>query len=458
MVVGPPYAPSPAGGGAYGGMGERPVLALVRTRVRARVRSAAVDTWYGLLAAAGAFASIALVLLDGYFTALIVIGIGAAVLPFTTGAVRWLANHNRRWAARYGVAIPVPYQPEPPTFERDVVGWTRRCQWILTDPATWRDLAWLLVNSVAGMIGFVPLAALYYAGEGLALALGLWRPVMDATGAPRWYLFVPVGGPWTAVAAAVLALLVLAAWTWVAPGVMVTYAHINKILLAPTERAELASRVRQLAATRTESLDVQAAELRRIERDLHDGAQARLVGLGLTLGAVERTLDRDPDEARRLLQGARESSVAALRELRDLVRGIHPPVLAERGLCDAVRALCLASPLDVTIRAQLPGNPEPPVESAVYFAVSELLTNTLKHADATQVEVDLGHEHGLLRVCVRDDGRGGADPAQGSGLAGVRRRLASFDGTMDVRSPAGGHTVITLELPCVLSSPKTSTS
>lgn len=236
------------------------------------------------------------------------------------------------------------------------------------------------------------------------------------------------------------------------------YAYFVRFLLGPTRGSRLALRVEQLAETRSGALDIQAAELRRIERDLHDGAQARLVGLGLQLGAVERKMAQDPELARRLLREARTSSVQALRELRDLVRGIHPPVLAERGLGDALRALGLASPLDVTVVADLPGPLPDPVESAVYFAVSELLANALKHADAQRVEIVAWRAEDTLRARVSDDGRGGADVTAGSGLAGIRRRLASFDGTLEIDSPPGGPTVMKLELPCALSSPKTSSS
>ena len=145
----------------------------------------------------------------------------------------------------------------------------------------------------------------------------------------------------------------------------------------------------------------------------------------------------------------------ALAELRDLVRGIHPPVLADRGLAEAVHALALNLPLRVHFTSELTGRPPAPVESAAYFAVSELLANVSKHARAGQAWIDLRHEGGMLRVDVADDGSGGADPARGTGLAGIERRLAAFDGVLAVSSPPGGPTVVTMEIPCALSSPKT---
>jgi signal transduction histidine kinase len=222
-------------------------------------------------------------------------------------------------------------------------------------------------------------------------------------------------------------------------------------VLAPSGQAELQQRVRHLDRTRRETLDTGAAELRRIERDLHDGAQARLVAMGLTLDAAGRLLDSDPAAARALLIEARDASAKALAELRDLVRGIHPPVLADRGLMDAVRALALDSPLRVRVTGELDDRPPAPVESAAYFAVSELLANVAKHSGAPAAEVDVRHSSGSLRISVSDDGRGGADPLRGSGLSGVGRRLAAFDGVVVVSSPVGGPTMVTLEVPCALS-------
>ena len=200
------------------------------------------------------------------------------------------------------------------------------------------------------------------------------------------------------------------------------YGGLARLVLTPSREAELALRVEQLAQTRRETLDTGAAELRRIERDLHDGAQARLVAMGLTLDAAGRLIDTDPAAARALLYEARDASARALAELRDLVRGIHPPVLADRGLADAIRALALDSPLRVRVTGPLDGRPPAPVESAAYFAVSELLANVAKHSGAGAAEVDLRHSSGSLRITVSDDGAGGADPSRGTGLQ--RRRAA----------------------------------
>jgi signal transduction histidine kinase len=207
-------------------------------------------------------------------------------------------------------------------------------------------------------------------------------------------------------------------------------------------------------------VDAQAAELRRIERDLHDGAQARIVALGMSLGMAEDLVASDPVAAQALIAEAREASGRALAELRLLVRGIHPPVLAERGLDGGLHALALTLPVPVAVVVDLPGRPAAPVESAAYFAVAEALTNVVKHSQASTAWVSLAHHPthlgGAIYITVGDDGVGGADPHAGSGLAGIERRLGAFDGSLSVDSPSGGPTVLTMELPCELSSPKTS--
>jgi signal transduction histidine kinase len=218
----------------------------------------------------------------------------------------------------------------------------------------------------------------------------------------------------------------------------------------------LAQRVDGLTRTRSDAAETAVAELRRIERDLHDGAQARMVAVGLSLRAAEQLMSADPEAALALVAEARETSSRAIEDLRDLVRGIYPPVLADRGLAAAVRNLALDAPLEADVRADLPGEPPMPVAAAVYFAVAEALTNAVQHAGARTTVVSLELADGMLRASVTDDGRGGADASRGTGLAGVQRRLATFDGTLKVSSPAGGPTIVAIEVPCALSSVKIS--
>jgi signal transduction histidine kinase len=256
--------------------------------------------------------------------------------------------------------------------------------------------------------------------------------------------------------------LLLALGLWLAPRVMRhRLAGLPDPEFAAVRAKQLAKRVQTLTQTRHDAVDTAAAELRRIERDLHDGAQARLVALGMSLQAAERLFPANPEAALALVAEAKESSSRALTELRDLVRGIYPPVLADRGLADAIRALALDTPLHTELDIDLHGAVELPVASAVYFSVGELLANAVKHAHARSVRIQLGHTllahgGGMLRVQLTDDGCGGADPAQGTGLAGVERRLAAFDGILAVNSPLGGPTIVVIEVPCALSSAKTS--
>ena len=271
-------------------------------------------------------------------------------------------------------------------------------------------------------------------------------------GQPIPFGAVLVADQHTADAAAVEGLAFLALGTWLAPQV---FPRVRRMFGGGPD-AELSRRVERLTQSRAVAVDTASAELRRLERDLHDGAQARLVAVGMSLRAAERLIPTSPDAALALVAEAREASVKALTELRELVRGVLPPVLADRGLADAVRALALDSPLHVQTEIDLPGRPPAPVETACYFAVAELLTNAAKHSGARDARVTMGHSGRLLRIEVTDFGLGGADPGQGSGLAGVEKRLATFDGILAVSSPAGGPTIVVLEVRCVLSSPRTS--
>ncbi|WNV86872.1 sensor histidine kinase [Umezawaea sp. Da 62-37] len=289
-----------------------------------------------------------------------------------------------------------------------------------SDPATWRDLRFLLVAPVtAGVVAAVPPVAVAVLVVGQpVLALRLLGVVVAVATAPY-------------------------AWRPVEP--------VAVHFLRASPAMALADRVEELTAQRADTTVAQAAEIRRIERDLHDGAQARLVALGLSLATAEKLMDTDPGQAKALLRDARTGAASSLTELRDLVRGISPPVLIERGLVDALRALALDCPLETTVDADGTLPLDPPIESAVYFGVAELLTNAVRHARATRARISVVRTGADLVVEVEDDGRGGADPSSGSGLAGLRRRLAVFDGTMTITSPDGGPTRVRMVLSCASS-------
>jgi signal transduction histidine kinase len=357
-----------------------------------------------------------------------------ALGPVLLLCFRPVARLTRKLSARWcGVPIGAPYLPRP-WAGGGKAGLRRRLAWLLTDQATWRDLLWVTVD---GCVGWV--LAVMPAGM---LVLGV----------------VGVVAPYASTGLRLLTIAAAGVGFWASPWLLRGYGAFARSMLAPTQQAELTLRVHQLTETRSEALDTGAAEIRRIERDLHDGAQARLVAMGMTLDAAGQIIDTNPEAARALLYEARDASIKALAELRNLVRGIHPPILADRGLADAIRALAMDSPMRIHLVSDLRGRASAPIESAAYFAVSELLANVSKHAEARETWIDLRYTDGMLRIGVTDNGHGGADLARGSGLRGIERRLAAFDGVLAVSSPPGGPTAVTMEIPCELSLPKTSFS
>jgi signal transduction histidine kinase len=367
---------------------------------------------------------------------LLAVGIGVVPVPMTLLAVRDRASQQRRFAREWSrVSIATPYRPRPHEVSNGLIGRLQRCKWLLTDPATWRDLLWTLVNAPVGVaLGALPAFGIV-AGV-IGLLSGVWLN-------PGHLKQLPLS----------LGLLLMGVFA--GPRILKTHAQFSAALLAPT-RKELDAQLGRVNESRSQAVDASAAELRRIERDLHDGAQARLVSLGMSIGLAEQVLRNDPDLALKLLAEARESSGQALTDLRHLVRGIHPPVLAERGLEGAVRALTLTVPLPVDLRIELPGRLPAPVESAAYFAIAEVLANVVKHSAARSAWIMLEYNtQARLIVSIGDDGTGGAVPRIGGGLRGIERRLAAFDGVIAVTSPVGGPTVVTMELPCELSSART---
>jgi signal transduction histidine kinase len=295
------------------------------------------------------------------------------------------------------------------------------------DPARWRDFAFLAFSISGGAVlsAVVPLL--------------LVTPVVHLGGlainrTAVWWLLAAIG------------LLCPLVWWLVTPALVRARALADRGILGHSQVERLQARVAEVTESRAETLDHNAAEVRRIERDLHDGAQARIASVGMNVGLAEKLMATDPEAAAALLREARESTASALEDLRAVVRGIHPPALADRGLAGGIEALALPLPIPTTVTVSAPPLPAP-VESAAYFAIAECLANTVKHASASRAWVRVHHASGTLSIVAGDDGVGGADPT-GSGLAGVARRLAAFDGTLTVSSPVGSGTVVTMELPC----------
>jgi signal transduction histidine kinase len=313
----------------------------------------------------------------------------------------------------------------------------------------------LTVFIVSAYTALASRTAAYAAAVGL-VALGLYELYVSVVFPPGVYFYEWYGWSRDAIPHSLLPVLALMS---VAAGCALSWPTIVADLRAYHARnTTLTARVQRLTQTRVEAVDVAVAELRRIERDLHDGAQARLVALGINLRAAQKLVKDSPDAAAALIAECQEASSRALAELRALVRGIYPPVLADRGIADAVQALALDCPIPTIATIALAGRPPAPVESTVYFAVAEALNNVAKHAEATRAEVTMEHRAGMLRAEVTDDGMGGANPEAGTGLLGLERRLGVFDGILTVISPAGGPTIVIIEVPCELSSPKISIS
>jgi len=302
--------------------------------------------------------------------------------------------------------------------------------------ATWRQLGFHLLALVTGVIG-----------GGLVAAC--WLAPAEAIG------YVAAGHPPAAGAAAVAAAagLLLAA-PWLARQVTRADAASARALLGPGRSEELAQRVESLARSRAEIVAAADAERRRIERDLHDGAQQRLVSLAMNLGMARERFTGAPEPVRRAIADAHDEAVLALSELREFIRGLHPAVLNDRGLDAALSGLAARAPLPVRLRVDVQRPASPSVEAVAYFIVSEALTNVAKHAQAAQAEVTVTRDGDLLRIFVTDDGSGGAVPAgsdggeAGTGLRGLAQRAAAVDGTLTIDSPPGGPTVIAAELPC----------
>ncbi|MFI6469056.1 histidine kinase [Streptomyces sp. NPDC050516] len=308
--------------------------------------------------------------------------------------------------------------------------------------STWRQYGYhLLVSPLAGI-------------GGVLVVLG-WAAGAACTFVYAWVWALPVDdrpAGWTEAYAAftVLGALLLIAMPWFAALVAALDSRAATVLLGPNRAKELERRVEDLAESRAGILDAADLERRRIERDLHDGAQQRLVSLAMNLGIARATLTDLPPEARAVIDEAHREAKEAIEELSNLVRGLHPAVLEDRGLDAAISGIAARAPFPVELTVDLAERPSPTVEAVAYFVVSETLANVAKHARATRCSVQVRRRAQLLTITVSDNGVGGADPAGGTGLLGLRKRVGSVDGTIRINSPHGGPTVITVELPCGL--------
>ncbi|MBH1933306.1 sensor domain-containing protein [Streptomyces sp. AV19] len=347
----------------------------------------------------------------------------ALVAPLLTGLQR------RRFRAA-GVDIPRPPRPEKPGGGRLWYAHAERQlrYHLLAGPAVALGGVLVLLGAAVGIVAATVYVWIW------ALPFN-WR--IDHPGYSTRAAYVTAGG-----------LVLLYGGAWAAGALVRLDARNGQALLGPSREELLARRVEEVTESRAGVVDAADAERRRIERDLHDGAQQRLVSLAVNLGLAKVTMTDLPEDARRVIDEAHREAKGAIQELSDLVRGLHPAVLEDRGLDAALSGLAERAPLPVHVRVDLASRPAPAIEAVAYFVVSEALANVVKHAQASRADVTVERFGGILLVVVSDDGVGGADAADGTGLAGLAKRVASVDGTFSISSPVGGPTIVTVELPC----------
>jgi len=365
--------------------------------------------------------------------------LGLPVVALTLQGCRAFGAFERaRVSLMLGHVIQAPSKKPLPEH-----GWLRRWGVRLTDPSSWRQLAAALL--------FLPVATIGY-----AVAVSVWSVAVALIALPAYNLALPRGGAVvfgrsihgapTMVAAVVAGVVLLLNAPFFTRSMAAVQVWVDRRLLGPSRR-DLAARVGELERSRSRMVAAADTDRRRIERDLHDGAQARLVSLAMELGRAKAHFDDDPEGAKVLINQAHENAKTALVELRGLVRGVHPPVLSDRGLDAALSGLAAICPVPVTVQVEVAKRPSATVEAIAYFVVAESLTNVAKHSGAAGATVTVRSEGDVLRVVVRDDGRGGA-VATGAGLAGLADRVQAVDGHVSIDSPVGGPTVIEVEIPC----------
>jgi len=345
---------------------------------------------------------------------------------------------------RFAALLDAPIVDRYPTLSGDTP-WKRYKERLGSWPR-WKEVIYVLVR--------YPLGALttWIAVGGWAASIALVAMPLIVSSLPgetfRLVTFEVGEGasPWLLSVLGVLGIVVIAPWLTLA------VAEFDKLLarglLGRSERREFEQRVSALESSRTAAVNSAEAERRRIERDLHDGAQQRLIAVAMNLGIARQRLDDNPEQARELVGTAHDEVKSALKELRDLVRGIHPVILEDRGLDAALSAVVARSSVPVALRVDVGLRPPPAVESAAYFIVSEALVNVVRHSGARSASVEIARRGDRLTIAVADDGIGGADPAGGTGLSGLAHRVAALDGWMQVVSPPGGPTTVLVEVPC----------
>jgi signal transduction histidine kinase len=355
--------------------------------------------------------------------------------------------HRKLLARVLGVVVP-----PPPAFQKGT-GILNRIDKRLRYRPGWRATSYALVKlPVAAVQGFAvsfvvcglidisyPMLWLLFRNHPSGTHLGPMTAI-----SPLGFLSLSVGSWPVTLLAAMFGAVQVVGGRWLAAAINAGDRRLIVSLLGPSTMAE---RVSELERTRALAVDDSAAALRRVERDLHDGAQMRLAALAMNLGMAREKLGADPASARELLDAAQRNATDALSDLRDIARGIHPPAL-DNGLAVALESLAAASAIPATVRAVIPERPSPAIETIAYFCAAELMANATKHSYANQIRIDIYAEQaGLLVMKIRDDGIGGADKSRGSGIDGLVQRVSTVDGRINIDSPEGGPTVVTVTLP-----------
>jgi signal transduction histidine kinase len=398
----------------------------------------------GYLLAAGVLGTVEFV----FLVTAISVGVGLAItligIPILLGTVyAWggFAEAERRLiGVLTGVSIPSPYRPPP-----EGASWWVRLRTRLADPATWKDLVFLLLQFPFGLVALIVTAVVLSAGiHGIFLPFWYWT-VPDGVD----YGIFRVDQLWEALLIAPLGTVILALGIPALSALGRLYTRYAEVLLGSNDDPAVTAQMADLRDARSRIIEAADAERRRIERDLHDGAQQRLVALALTLRMAEKRSEGGHADAADLVRQAGDEAALALKELRDLARGIHPAILTNRGLPAALEDLAGRASVPVEVVATPPERLPDPVEATAYFVVSECLANVDKHAQATAATVSVVPENGQLAVTVSDDGIGGAGVDGGSGLQGLEDRVGALDGTLRVRSSPGQGTVVSATIPLV---------
>jgi signal transduction histidine kinase len=416
---------------------------VLRDLVSARTWLAMTQHLAGLFIGLVVFTVFIVVLSTG-FSLLVLALVGLPLLGVTVWLAHWFARAERaRFALLAGARIPA--WPGPGSPDRAGFRWGIIPRWRMwTESATWGEIGYALLR--------LPVSAVAVTISVVAWATGLVLVFL-----PAYARSLPSGGPTIGdtvlhtraelTLSALVGVVVLLAAPQLTRGLAIADTALSRLLLGP--RRDLAARVREVETSRERVMDAAEAERLRIERDLHDGAQQRLIALAMELGMAKEKFAGDLDAARELVDQAHAQAKEALTELRNLVRGVHPPVLTERGLDAALSGLAALCPVPVEVHVDVPVRPKSSVEAVAYFMVAEALTNVAKHSRASHAKVVVeGHGYpGTLTVMVSDDGIGGADITS-PGLSGLADRVSGVDGRLSVESPSGGPTIIAAELPC----------